>query len=664
MLDLFEDKDRTYLDIIITRYVRALSQTEHLCNAIQTRRSINNIFGSKINVNNIQEALNAIDTNDTSQWVIHDPSRLGGHIRSLLNIPDDSFNFLINLIKPSEIIKIEAAFFEALCEIVYISHSDDITTMRSYDFHLVCCNDGKLEYNIQSPTQFFNGEINIPVEKYDIEKLNSDNAYINTILPDILGRIAEVNPSHVDELISNGIMQQYTAMFWSQDFDQDELVIQKNIFVEKATDEILKHIVRYLDILLSPAFIEFKKFLNPETIQIYEQYESNPIEKMNAYLDLMYKRQQMLQQIPIMQSELPPSSEEQHSIDNLLYDELELMHHSLYEQLLLQHPNLDEIKENIAILMKQIANYSKINLTQDHQWFTQFNAFEKEIDKAFTPATFVQIYEQIQVACSNMCVTLMTLESTYKSVWNELIQLTQDYQLPLLQTAYISPEDLLNLKPIDYHLRINNMRAIISSLQDDTHALSKCELLSTFIDTQALIEKYRTIAINELENLTDEQILDLSPRIYHEKLEYFKTQQTIETKLPSHLFDAFFNFFQRELANPVFLEIKVSEEELNYLKTICKGPYEQFLQSKADKIIKPEKRQIAHEAIHDIQQSTKPSEIKNVIERSIENAENAKVSWFGIKTGDLMKASLRAMSLFEKEIEKIENKVALGHKKS
>jgi hypothetical protein len=679
MLDLFEDKDRTYIDILITRYVRALSQLEHLCNAIETRRSIDNILDSKvkINVNNIKNALHAIDTNDTSQWVIHDPGRLGGHLRSLLNIPDDNFNFLINLIKPSEIIKIESALFEAASDIAYTSHSADITTMKSYDIHLKCLEDGKIQYHIQSPTQLYNGEIIIPIEEFDIEKLNSDNAYINTVLPNILERIAQINPSHVDELISNGIMQKYTSMVYSQDFDAAELIIKKNDFVEKAMDELCKHIFHDLNVLLTPAIIEFQKFLNPVTIQMFDEYEDNPIERMNTYVALMYKRQQMIEQITIMQAELPPSAEEHSSNDSLPYDELEHMHHLLYEQLLLQHPNLDEIKENIAILLKQIANYSKINLTEDHQWFAQFNAFEKEIDKAFSPASFVKIYEQMQVACSRMQMTLMELERNYESLWNELSTLTQDYQLPLLETTYISPEDLLNLKPKVYELNMNNMRTMIATLKNEFRPLSESESLSTFINTQALIQNYRDIEVNEINALTDEQILYLSPKTYLEQLEHFKAYRTEhdlnlqniplesndkqppseETNAPSHFFDSFFSFFQGKTQKDMLSDLVISEDELRHLKDICRHPYQKFLTSKADKNIKKEKTQIAHQTIDKIEQSTTPSEIHNAIEQSIVSAESAKVSWLGFKTGELMKASLKARTVFEGAIENIKNKL-------
>jgi hypothetical protein len=641
MYDLFEDKHGYYTNIVIARYVRATSQLDYLCNAINSRQSIKNIrdVSVKINITNIQEVLRAIDMHDESQWVIHDKSRLGGLLNFLLGMPDAHVPFLINVIHPSEIIKIEAAFFEALSEVVYMPHIGSINTMNPYDIHINCAPNGNLSYHIQSPTEMFHGDIPIHDEKIDIERINSDMLYIHTVLIKILEIIATENPTHVDQLISRCIFQKFNEVIWSitnsTEFlnKETELVNKKKEFIKNANIELSHHVLKDLDVLLTPCFVEFQKFLNSETLNILNKLDNKPREKINSYMALMYKRATLLHQIPIIQAEMRLSKKE--GIEDLSLNELEKIHNSLYEDLCLMHPNIENIKQDIQMYKKQIFDYSKIQLTRHHPWTSKFNKFEFEIDKAFLPLTFVNIHKQMKITCSDMQSTLMELQGNYELLWNEYMTLAEKNQLPIVEKTYIPREALLRLSKEDYDLEIQDLTTKISDLNDKLRP----QYETNEQEIEALIDHDLPHLDIDLEDITDKSA---------------ETQSSSDnTDVAGRFSEFLFSFFQTQEQQDKFSDLNLTGEELEQLKTISKEPYVQFLDSKYAKNIKEEKRLCANQAIEAITQSTSPSEIHRAIQQSIVNAKNAKVSWFGAKTGLLIKTSLKAMENFEDGIKNI-----------
>lgn len=554
MLSFFEDKDRGYTDIIVARFLNALSNPQLLCNAINTRQGFD---GTQVTPDNIRQFQHALNQHDFSQWKFKDLSRLGRHIQNMLQLSNEDFDLLQNTISPFEIYKIESAFFDAVTETVYYPHFGALETMQEYNIHLSCTNEGLLTYHIKTATDTFMGTIEISPENYDISQLNSNPHYIIQVLSDILSRINQQNPEHVDIFISNNIFQTF-IQYWHQSDEalRDELTYAKSAFIEKAKDELLIHIYNHLLTLTTP---KIETLLTKEDFEQINHQESSEKDKFLTYIKILKRHIQLIDKISKIleehrQHEAVPSLKEQLETQRLR--ELANTYKQLYDELESVDPKLLSLAKELIEQQLQFERYKNIPIIKDIDWNELDFEINKKITLAASPNDYLKICQEIKHICEELSSLIADIQLDFENTWHKFCLLAKQFELPVNFNAYRSPSEILQLPLAEFKVYLNQINKAQLILKNEPFNILKghhitLESLSTLIDLQKLLMNYENqwemlkktfddieLPLSENARLSYEQLVCLSPKAYKNmahRINSIIVQCSIDIGSESHL---------------------------------------------------------------------------------------------------------------------------------
>lgn len=430
-----------WLNVCLNKFEACFTSKAALANAFNARESIVIDKNGKKSFSSITEtevdvALEEIDEGNHVVFSIRDMTRHGSVLINRFGL--ELFNKMS--LNPSDILIFEAAFFYSCSDDCYVVNLHDRHDPRPFEIYFEkSINDNALHYSIRNFGQTYSGHIDerllsdIHLEKYNAAEFTQK-------LPELLQIIASIEPSHVEQNVTEGFMQHYQKLMENHLNDENtptDIVSEKKTFLQEVDRAVtqrigLKIYDRYRRILMSlfdsnihadllmklTPHVSDRSFTSFDELKLSIEQLITLIHEENQMilqqLDVFYREKALLELK--MEEGLPPllkmyvETNLQAVNEVAAHSNLSLVATGLLQTVRQVHEKIQEETENAKNEMDRLSNILESFMRNDsisNHWKIKI---QEHLQKTKEPFSLVKA--KIQIDCMKKCQ--FDLEKSYK----------------------------------------------------------------------------------------------------------------------------------------------------------------------------------------------------------------------------------------------------------
>ncbi len=297
--EILVQKARAHKETAYQQFIKNIREPQFIAQSLRVRGSID---GPEITLENYAAVLDALDSQNFSNWNYHDKGRIGSLLQESLQLSEHEKEQLLSYMKPSEVLSIESAYFNSIADMRYIYTGEiNDAPLNPYEIRLKLNEEGtKLLYQISDDKSQFVGEID--ATGLDLAQITPGfSLYLKENLFEILTKIP---PEHIDSKVSDNFFQ---YLLCGDDMDE-ELIEKKNEF----SNELKLYIGEHVNEMI----------VNTLLVRLLE-IDNTAIEKIDPSWSASERVKFIIKIFPELQQERHSSIEEIRALTGILQAKLE-----------------------------------------------------------------------------------------------------------------------------------------------------------------------------------------------------------------------------------------------------------------------------------------------------------------------------------------------------